>query len=48
MDVKNTEDNNNSIKVHKVVKTKLIRKRYYKTLGTSEINRPLSPLYLGY
>ena len=37
--------NQNSKKVPKVV-SQQIRKRYYKSLGTSVINSPLSPLSL--
>ena len=38
----NDPTNQNSIKVPNVVKPKN-KKRYYKTLGTSVINSPLSP-----
>ena len=37
----NEPSHQNSIKVYKV---KRIRKRYYKTLGSSAINNPMSPL----
>ena len=38
----NESMNQDLIKVPKVVKTQQIRKHYYKTLGTSAINSPMS------
>ena len=41
------QTNQNSQKPHKLL-SQQIRKRYYKTLGTSEINSPLFSLSLRY